>query len=210
MALGCDTATNVTSARLTTLQDNDFTFVGRYLNRVEGAHDGLTAAEVKRISEGGLYIVSIYQNNGSTGPDYFTNSQGVSDAEDAVTLADDLGQTDNTPIYFAVDFDATTSQIRDNIVPYFQGVLSVLNSSSKNPNGYKLGVYGSRAVCGYIRGSYSATTRYTFIVDNNWQGDFDDWNLRQYKFNQTLGSGTGQIKVDYVESSSHGGGGWKK
>jgi Domain of unknown function (DUF1906). len=112
--------------------------------------------------------------------------------------------------YFAVDFDATTSQIRNNIVPYFQGVLSVLNSSSKNPNGYKLGVYGSRAVCGYIRGSYSATTRYTFIVDNNWQGDFDDWNLRQYKFNQTLGSGTGQIKVDYVESSSHGGGGWKK
>lgn len=210
MALGCDTATNVTAARLTTLKDNNFTFVGRYLNRVEGAHDGLTAAEVTRISNGGLYIVSIYQNNGSTGASYFTNSQGVSDAEEAVELADNLGQTDNTPIYFPVDFDATASQVTNNIVPYFQGVLSVLNSSSKNPNGYRLGVYGSRAVCEYIRGTYSATTRYTFIVDNKWRGDFDDWNLRQYNFNTDLGSGTGKIKVDYVESSSHGGGGWKK
>lgn len=210
MALGCDTATNVTSARLTTLQDNNFTFVGRYLNRVEGAHDGLTADEVTRISNGGLYIVSIYQNNGSTGADYFTNSRGVSDAEDAVALANGLAQTDNTPIYFAVDFDATASEVTDNIVPYFQGVLSVLNSSTKNPNGYKLGVYGSRAVCDYIRGTYSATTRYTFIVDNSWRGDFDDWNLRQYNFNTLLGTGTGQINVDYVESSSHGGGGWKE
>lgn len=82
--------------------------------------------------------------------------------------------------------------------------------STKNPNGYKLGVNGSRAVYGYIRGSYSATTCYTFIVDNSWQGDFDDWNLRQYNFNTTLGLRTGQIKVDYVESSSHGSGGWKK
>lgn len=41
MALGCDTATNVTAARLTTLTNNNFTFVGRYLNRVEGYQDGL-------------------------------------------------------------------------------------------------------------------------------------------------------------------------
>ncbi|TDA68863.1 MAG: DUF1906 domain-containing protein, partial [Clostridia bacterium] len=161
-------------------------------------------------TSGGLYIVSIYQNNGSTGADYFTNSQGISDAEDAVALANNLAQTDNTPIYFAVDFDATASEVTDNIVPYFQGVLSVLNNSTKNPNGYRLGVYGSRAVCGYIRGTYSATTRYTFIVDNSWRGDFDDWNLRQYNFNTLLGTGTGQINVDYVESSSYGGGGWKE
>ncbi|MEK4039103.1 MULTISPECIES: glycoside hydrolase domain-containing protein [Paenibacillus] len=209
MVLGCDTATNVTSARLMTLQNNNFTFVGRYLNRVEGSHDGLTDAEITRISNAGLFIVSLYENKGGTTVSYFTNAQGVSDAKDAVELANDFGQTNATPIYFAVDRDMTTTQITGNVVPYFQGIMSVLNSSTQNPNGYKVGIYGSRAVCAYIRGSFSATTRYTFIVDNSWAGTFNDWNLRQYNFNTTLGSGNGQIKIDYVESSSHGGGGWK-
>lgn len=145
MSLGCDTATNVTAARLTTLEDNNFTFVGRYLNRVEGFQDGLTSSEVTRISDAGLYIVSIWQISKSLS--HFTNANGVDDAETAVGLADDLGQTDGTPIYFAVDFDATSTQITNNVVPYFQGIKSVLDSSTKNPNGYKMGVYGSRAVC---------------------------------------------------------------
>lgn len=208
MALGCDTATNVTAARLTTLKNNKMTFVGRYLNRVEGYQDGLTNAEVTRISDGGLYIVSLWQISKTLS--HFTNANGVEDAETAVGLAEDLGQTNGTPIYFAIDFDATSKQITDYVVPYFQGIKSVLDSTSKNPNKYKMGVYGSRAVCAYIRGTYSATTRYTFIVDNSWSGTFSEWNLRQYNFNTDLGSGTGMIKVDYVESSSHGGGGWKK
>ncbi|OZQ94989.1 glycoside hydrolase domain-containing protein [Paenibacillus sp. VTT E-133291] len=208
MALGCDTATNVTAARLTTLKNNSFIFVGRYLNRVEGYQDGLTSAEVTRISDGGLYIVSLYQISKSL--DHFTNANGVADAETAVGLASDMGQTSSTPIYFAIDRDMTSSEITNNVVPYFQGIKSVLDSSTKNPKGYKMGVYGSRAVCSYIRGTYSATTRYTFIVDNSWLGTFDDWNLRQYNFNPELGSSTGKINVDYVESSSNDGGGWKK
>ena len=51
MALGCDTATRVTSRRLRTLRDEKFKFVGRYLNRVEGAHDKLTRAEAERICD---------------------------------------------------------------------------------------------------------------------------------------------------------------
>ncbi|WP_339321504.1 glycoside hydrolase domain-containing protein [Paenibacillus sp. FSL W8-0194] len=210
MALGCDTATRVTAARLKTLKDYKMTFVGRYLNRVEGAHDELTTAEVDTISDGGLFIVSIYEKNGATKQDYFTNANGVSDATDAVKLAGNLGQPNGTPIYFTVDTrDWTTQEIKDKVVPYFQGVLSVLNNSSKNPHGYKMGIYGSRAVCSYIRGAYSATERYTFIVDS-WPGTFDDWNLRQYKYNTDLGTDAAKIKVDYVESSSNGGGGWKK
>ncbi|USG67787.1 DUF1906 domain-containing protein [Brevibacillus ruminantium] len=210
MALGCDTTTKVTAARLKSIKEKKFTFIGRYLNRLERMHDELTDAEVKRISDEGLYIVSLYENEGGTDPDYFTKAQGDSDAEDAVELASDLGQPRSTPIYFAVDTDMTTKQIKDKVVPYFQGVKSVLENSRKNPNGYKMGIYGSRAVCSYIRGTSPATERYTFIVDNKWQGTFDDWNLRQYNFNTTIGSGSGKITVDYVESSSHGGGGWKK
>lgn len=205
MALGCDTATNVTTARLTTIKNKNFKFIGRYLNRVEGYQDGLTTAEVDRISNGGLHIVSIFQISKSL--DHFTNANGKDDAENAVGLASDLGQTSGTPIYFAIDRDMTS--ITDYVVPYFQGIKSILESSTKNPEGYKMGVYGSRAVCAYIRGTSSATQRYIFIVDNNWQGTFNDWNLRQYNFNTQIGTGSGKINVDYVESSSNGGGGWK-
>ncbi|WP_340392281.1 glycoside hydrolase domain-containing protein [Paenibacillus sp. FSL E2-0190] len=208
MALGCDTATNVTAARLTTLKNNKFTFVCRYLNRVEGYQDGLTSAEITRISDGGLYIISLYQISKSL--DHFTKANGIKDAETAVGLASDLGQTSSTPIYFAIDRDMTSTEITNNIVPYFQGIKSVLDSSTKNSKGYKMGIYGSRAVCSHIRGTNSATTRYTFIVDNDWQGNFEDWNLRQYNFNIEVGTSTGKINVDYVESSSHSGGGWKK
>jgi hypothetical protein len=47
-------------------------------------------------------------------------------------------------------------------------------------------------------------------LQNNWRGIFDDWNLRQYNFEKTLGSGIGRLQWIYVESSSHGVGGWKK
>lgn len=52
MALGCDTATNVTAARLTTLKNNKFTFVCRYLNRVEGYQDGLTSLRLHEFQMG--------------------------------------------------------------------------------------------------------------------------------------------------------------
>ena len=206
MALGCDTATIVTSARLTTLKNAGMKFVGRYLNYLSGYHDKLTSEEVSRISNAGLYIVSIYQNYGTNKASYFTASNGVVDAKDAISLAKSLGQPKNTPIYFAVDFDALDSELKSNIVPYFQSVLGTLKRQDMP---YRLGIYGSKKVCAYIRGTYEATDRYTFVVDNSWAGQFTDWNLRQYNFNKSLGSGNGKIVVDYNESSSHGGGGWK-
>lgn len=204
MGLGCDTATKVNSSRLNAIQNEGMSFIGRYLNRLEGSHDELTYDEINLICGAGLYIYSIYQASGTTGTSHFNYANGENDADDAIYLAPNLGQPGNTPIYFAVDFDATIEQIVNYIVPYFQGVLSKLQNSE-----YRLGIYGSRQVCGYIRGSYSPTERYTFISDNSWSGDFDDWNLRQYNWDTTIGSGSSAINVDYNESSSYGGGGWQ-
>ena len=110
-----------------------------------------------------------------------------------------------------IDTDVTKSQMTTYIVPYVQGILSELEGS-----GYKLGIYGPKPVCKYIRGTYSATERYMMICDNDWgqsgwsatERDFDDWNIRQYEWNQSL-PGVSSVTIDKCESSTNGGGGWK-
>lgn len=67
-----------------------------------------------------------------------------------------------------------------------------------------------------FRGTYSATERYMMICDNDWgqsgwsatERDFDDWNIRQYEWNQSL-PGVSSVTIDKCESSTNGGGGWK-
>ena len=133
------------------------------------------------------------------------------DAREAISLAEDLGMPTGNPIYFCIDTDVTKSQMTTYIVPYVQGILSELEGS-----GYKLGIYGPKPVCKYIRGTYSATERYMMICDNDWgqsgwsatERDFDDWNIRQYEWNQSL-PGVSSVTIDKCESSTNGGGGWK-
>lgn len=135
----------------------------------------------------------------------------VADAREAISLAEDLGMPTGNPIYFCIDTDVTKSQMTTYIVPYVQGILSELEGS-----GYKLGIYGPKPVCKYIRGTYSATERYMMICDNDWgqsgwsatERDFDDWNIRQYEWNQSL-PGVSSVTIDKCESSTNGGGGWK-
>lgn len=200
MSLGCDTATRVTSAHLKAIQNEGMTFIGRYLNRLDGSHDELTESEAKLISDAGLYIVSFYQARGTTSPSHFTFENGMADGEDAIRLANNIGQRKGSPIYFPVDFDASTEVIESNIANYLRGLEYKIKYSD-----YLLGIYGSPNVCEFCRSYYSATKRYTCVSDCGWSGDFDDWNLRQYNHDTPLSSG---ILVDYEESSSHGGGGW--
>lgn len=203
MALGCDTATKVTAARATTLKQNNITFVARYLNRVENVHDELTESEAKLISSNGMYVISIYQANGTVSANYFNLSNGLLDGERAYVALQILRPPKGYPVYFAVDFDATQQEITANLEPYFQGVFSQIDTS-----GYYMGIYGSKLVCNHFKRIYGSQL-YTWIVDNSWQGTFNNWNLRQYGWDTVLGSGTGQIRIDYDESSSLGGGGWK-
>lgn len=214
MAQGFDSAAAIsTTSRVNLVLNNGGTFVGRYLNVLTNYHEGLTSSEVTRISDAGLYIVSLYETNSNTSPPSFSSSLGTTEANNAIALAENLGQPNNTPIYFCIDCNPTQSQLTSYIVPYFQSIKTVLASATLNPNGYKMGIYGSKLVCSYIRGTYSATERYTYIVDKNWYDSnpsFTDWNLRQYKWNYALSTSDPTFLVNYVESSSYGGGGWKR
>lgn len=196
MGLGCDTATTLTSNRITTLAKNHYTFVCRYLS---GSY-AMSLDEAKRISKAGLFIVSIWEKGRPTNSSYFTANQGDSDAVQAITAAKALGQPKGTPIYFAVDYDASASDISGPIRIYLQAVKKVFSADNHS---YALGLYGSGSVLKYFKNTYS----YTWLAGASaWSGseDFADWYMKQYANNTPIGSFT----IDKNISNGRAGG-WK-
>lgn len=61
MAKGCDTAAYLTDSRVDALVGKGYSFVGRYIDYLKGAHNDLTEKEVGLICNAGLEIVSLYQ-----------------------------------------------------------------------------------------------------------------------------------------------------
>lgn len=197
MPLGCDTATPITKSSLQTLISGGYTFVGRYL----GSH--LTSDEVKLITEGGLYIVSLYEKN-PTKLSYFTAAQGQLDAIRAIKKAKDLGQPLRTPIYFTVDYDASPSDIRGGINTYLE---AIRDEFKKEGNPYKLGLYGSGMVLKYFQNTYT----YTWLAGAAaWREskDYTGWSIKQYANGTTIRSGAGSIKID-KDQSNGAAGGWR-
>lgn len=200
MALGCDTATAINASTIKTLVDGGYTFVCRY---IKGSY-AITASEKKIITDAGLYVVSIWEKGNPTNVDYFTASQGTSDAEDAIEAAKDLGQPEDTPIYFAVDYDASDSDVRGAITKYLQAIKAVFADQGYP---YQLGLYGSGAVLSFFQNTFT----YTWLAGSTgWRGskDFTNYAMKQYDNDTTIGSGSGKITIDKDESNGAAGG-WK-
>ena len=196
MALGCDTATTLTAARLQSLVNDKYTFVGRYL---AGSYV-MSSAEAKRISNTGLYIISIWEKGKPTRPSYFTAAQGTTDGQSAISAAKALGQPAGTPIYFTVDYDASSSDIKGPITTYLQAVKKVFEDDNHY---YALGLYGSGSVLSYFKNTYT----YTWLAGATaWRGSdtFTGWFIKQYANGTTIDSFT----VDKDDSNGSAGG-WK-
>ena len=196
MTLGCDTAASLTEARLKTLSDSKYTFVGRYLS---GSYL-MDQAEAKRISKAGLFIVSIWEKGRPTSSAYFTDARGLTDAREAISAALSIKQPTDTPIYFAVDYDASASDISGPIKAYLQSVKKVFE---ENKYYYSLGLYGSGSVLNY----YKNTFTYTWLAGAaawNGSGSFTGWSIRQHDNNTSIGA----FQIDKDESNGRGGG-WK-
>lgn len=113
-----------------------YRFTCRYLSR-DTTGKNLTQAEAAALHAAGLSIVLNWE--------YFADAalsgyaQGRADAQDAVAQRGQVGAPANTPIYFSVDFNATSDQIKGPVADYFLGVRSVLPLQ-------QVGVYGGYAV----------------------------------------------------------------
>ena len=83
MAKGCDTAAYLTDSRVDALVGKGYSFVGRYIDYLKGAHNDLTEKEVGLICNAGLEIVSLYQPKGMNSSTHYSASQGKSDVANA-------------------------------------------------------------------------------------------------------------------------------
>jgi len=176
-AWGIDLA-HSTSPFLDQLRHGRIQFVARYYRAPDSHLPRLTAAEAQRLSALGLKIVAIFESH-SENPIYFSYARGYWDAVTAAQQAVAAGQPAGSAIYFGVDFNAQGWQLA-SVEQYFRGVDNGMAAVGRGRRPYEIGVYGSGAVCGIVKGSGLA--RYAWLSNSTaWAGvkTYRDWNIRQ-------------------------------
>ena len=126
------------------LKNRPISFIARYLR-------DLSRTEAHAVSDSGLLIVSCWELGHPTERAYFTRSQGSIDGGHAFAKAKAIGQPANTPIYFAVDYDASLRQDKAAILDYFEGVREAYNTYYIRDTTYAIGVYGNGCVLEWCR-----------------------------------------------------------
>jgi hypothetical protein len=177
MSKGIDTAENC-QAKVTEIKNAGYDFVCRYYN-VNCPSKNLTLAEAKAISKAGLYIVAVWENGYPTDASYFSESKGEQDGKNAYNYAKNtIGQPYNKPIYFAVDYDASYSDVLGVVSDYFKGVAAAFKAAGGQ---YDIGIYGSGYACSNIMKSNS-NVKYAWLAQSTGWGDyrtFTGWNIKQ-------------------------------
>lgn len=162
------------------LKGSHLDFVARYYRDPASRWPTLTAAEAQMLSAAGKRLVAVWEWH-SGRRDYFSYASGYSDGMAAYRQAKGVGQPAGSAIYFAVDFNAHDDDIRGAIDPYFRGVRAGFQAAAGGtaPD-YRIGVYGSGAVCDYLKRTRLA--QYAWLSNSNaWAGydNFTDWNIKQ-------------------------------
>jgi hypothetical protein len=163
------------------LKGSRLDFVARYYRDPASRWPTLSAAEARTVSAAGMRLVAVWEWH-SHRPDYFTQASGYADAIAAHRQAKGIGQPPGSAIYFAVDFNAQQPDIRGPVDQYFRGVAAGLRATAQGAPEYRVGVYGSGAVCDYLKRSRLA--EYAWLSNATaWSGydRFADWNIKQGK-----------------------------
>ena len=177
-AQGIDLPTDASDA-LNEIKDSKIDFVARYYRSPESRWPTLTAGEAARLSSLGLKIVTVWEWH-SHDPGYFSYGSGYDDAKSAHAQAKSVGQPAGSAIYFAVDYNAPGSDISGSIEQYFRGVAAGLSAAGGGRSDYKVGVYGSGAVCEAVK--RAGLAQYSWLTSATaWAGtlNYNDWNIRQ-------------------------------
>lgn len=208
IAKGCDTSTRLDQDKITTLKNNGYEVVGRYLTKVQNGLDkNMTKEEIELILSNGLSIFPIFQEYGG-GNSAFNKTKGIQNGDSAYNAAVSFGIPSGTIIYFAVDYDPQTAEIQNYVVPYFTGVCESLLSNDKI-NQYRVGVYGTRNVCKILTESITALKIDNLFVSDASYGFSGNlgfkmpkkWDLDQYATDVTVGNGNGKVSIDKVAVS---------
>ena len=158
------------------LRGNGIDFVARYYRDPTSSLTALSPSEAQQLSSLGLNIVVVWEQN-SPDPENVSYSIGYDDAPSAYGQARAIAQPAGSAIYFAVDFNAHDLE---PVKEYFRGVAAGLAAASDGQAKYKIGVYGSGAVCEAIK--RAGLARYSWLSKaTSWDGslDYTDWNIKQ-------------------------------
>jgi len=138
-----------TTSKLTCLKTNGVTTIIRYYNFTNSTQlpeKRLELAEAQAIAASGMQIGVVFQQ-GQNNASAFSDAQGFAAGIRAFRYArNDIGQPAGSGIYFSVDFDASTSQVNQRVVPFFEGVRRAFSQESGGGPSYRVGVYGSGLV----------------------------------------------------------------
>jgi hypothetical protein len=159
-------------------------FVARYYRDPTSRWPPLSAREAAMLSAAGFKIVAIWEFH-SARPQYFSYASGYADAINAYRQARSIGQPPGSAIYFAVDFNAQPADIAGGIDPYFRGIAAGL-AAVGGTGQYRVGVYGSGAVCAYLKRARLA--EYAWLSNSSaWAGyEFINWNIKQLPSSASL------------------------
>jgi hypothetical protein len=174
---GIDLASN-TNPFLDQLRHGRIQFVARYYRDPSSRLPRLTATEAQHLSALGLKIVAVWESY-SDNPAYFSYARGYWDAAKSALEAVATGQPAGTAIYFGVDFNAQGWQLAA-VEQYFRGIDAGMAAVGRGQPPYRIGVYGSGAVCRLIKGSGLA--QFAWLANSTlWAGDrtYRNWNIRQ-------------------------------
>src|SRR3569833_3043963 len=105
-------------------------FVCRYLSHSHSKN--LTPAEARKLTDAGIWIVVVWEPTAKRALAGLAG--GAADARDARAQARNCGRPDDRPVYFAVDWDASSGQ-QSAINSYLDGAASVLGRD-------QVGIYG--------------------------------------------------------------------
>lgn len=195
-AKAADCATILTPEKAQTLYNNGYRYIGRYLTGTYngGISKAITRGEAQIIFDSGLNFFPIYQTSARSNS-YFTEAQGIIDANAAITASQNLGIPSNTIIYFAVDFDCMDYQITSNIIPYFKKVHEVMSNSI-----YRTGIYGTRNACSRVSNLGYACSSFVGDMSTGFSGNLgfsmpDNWAFDQFA-TITIGSNAGYLEID--------------
>jgi hypothetical protein len=195
-----------TTEHLACLKQAGIDFIARYYSTTTSQpQKRLTSTEAQAISAAGMSIVACYED-GPTQVGYFTRSRGRQDGQNAYNAAVAMLQPKDSAIYFAVDYDAATSDIGGAISDYFHGLTEGFSSAAQGgPPLYAIGVYGSGNCCDWIQNHLSIATYSWLAESTGWGGsNYSRWNIKQSIAQSSLCAFTGGIGGSYENNVSQG------
>lgn len=117
----------------------------RYLSPINPAGEKcIKPTEAHAIAAAGLRLALVCEGWGDFAHGAISAGAGDRDGEWCVRYAATIGAAEGACIYFAVDADASATQIKKLVLPYFTAITGVFAGAGAK---YRRGVYGSGNVC---------------------------------------------------------------